>query len=176
MYVSLSIWAPRARSVTDHKCPQKPRLRFRSEYQKKRYQPHFAHVALPPTLGQQREGSADNTLAGLPKFTKLTAPAALLDIQNIDTNMIIPKEFLKTVQRAGLGFAAFAKLRYENPEEVATLGEEVNKPRSDFVLNQAQKSNGQCYISKYYMLSPVEWHQNILIVFIGIERLPLKIP
>ena len=50
--------------------------------------------------------------------------------------MIIPKEFLKTIKRAGLGFAAFAELRYENPEEVATIGEEVAKDRSDFVLNQ----------------------------------------
>jgi 3-isopropylmalate dehydratase len=50
--------------------------------------------------------------------------------------MIIPKEFLKTIKRSGLGFAAFAELRYENPQEVATIGEEVAKPRSDFVLNQ----------------------------------------
>jgi 3-isopropylmalate dehydratase small subunit len=50
--------------------------------------------------------------------------------------MIIPKEFLKTIQRSGLGFAAFAELRYENPEEVATLGADVAKPRSDFVLNK----------------------------------------
>lgn len=74
--------------------------------------------------------------AGLPKFESLTGVAAPLDIQNIDTDMIIPKEFLKTIKRSGLGFAAFAELRYENPEEVATIGEEVAKPRADFVLNQ----------------------------------------
>mmetsp|Transcript_12069 Transcript_12069/g.17158 ORF Transcript_12069/g.17158 Transcript_12069/m.17158 type:complete len:220 (+) Transcript_12069:208-867(+) len=56
--------------------------------------------------------------AGLPKFTVLKGVAAPLNIQNIDTDMIIPKEFLKTINRAGLGFAAFAELRYENPEEV----------------------------------------------------------
>ena len=50
--------------------------------------------------------------------------------------MIIPKEFLKTIKRSGLGFAAFAELRYENPDEVATIGEEVAKDRDDFVLNQ----------------------------------------
>ena len=44
--------------------------------------------------------------------------AAPLDIQNIDTDMIIPKEFLKTIKRAGLGFAAFAELRYENALQV----------------------------------------------------------
>ena len=50
--------------------------------------------------------------AGLPTFTVLTGKAAPLDIQNIDTDMIIPKEFLKTIKRSGLGFAAFAELRY----------------------------------------------------------------
>ena len=74
--------------------------------------------------------------AGLPKFESLTGVAAPLDIQNIDTDMIIPKEFLKTIKRSGLGFAAFAELRYENPQEVATIGPEVAKLRSDFVLNQ----------------------------------------
>eukprot|EP01083_Nonionella_stella_P215981 776894_1 len=60
---------------------------------------------------------ADGDATGLPKFTVLTGVVAALDIQNIDTDMIIPKEFLKTIKRAGLGFAAFAELRYENPEE-----------------------------------------------------------
>lgn len=78
---------------------------------------------------------------GLPKFESLTGVAAPLDIQNIDTDMIIPKEFLKTIKRSGLGFAAFAELRYENPEEVALLGEEVAKPRADFVLNKEGYNN-----------------------------------
>eukprot|EP00568_Trieres_chinensis_P006004 CAMPEP_0183301382 /NCGR_PEP_ID=MMETSP0160_2-20130417/7522_1 /TAXON_ID=2839 ORGANISM="Odontella Sinensis, Strain Grunow 1884" /NCGR_SAMPLE_ID=MMETSP0160_2 /ASSEMBLY_ACC=CAM_ASM_000250 /LENGTH=828 /DNA_ID=CAMNT_0025463995 /DNA_START=106 /DNA_END=2592 /DNA_ORIENTATION=+ len=83
--------------------------------------------------GSSAEGGGP---AGLPKFEVLKGVAAPLDIQNIDTDMIIPKEFLKTIQRSGLGFAAFAELRYENPEEVATIGAEVAKPRADFVLNQ----------------------------------------
>lgn len=90
---------------------------------------------VPPYLeksGDVQVGGA----AGLPKFESLTGVAAPLDIENIDTDMIIPKEFLKTIKRSGLGFAAFAELRYENPEEVATIGEEVAKPRSDFVLNK----------------------------------------
>ena len=49
------------------------------------------------------------------------------DIQNIDTDMIIPKLFLKTIKRSGLGFTAFAELRYQNPEQVATIGMEVAK-------------------------------------------------
>jgi len=45
--------------------------------------------------------------------------------------MIIPKEFLKTIKRAGLGFAAFAELRYHNADQVAELGE-------DFILNKPE--------------------------------------
>ena len=89
---------------------------------------------VPPYLA--KSGASTGGAAGLPKFTSLTGVAAPLDIQNIDTDMIIPKEFLKTIQRSGLGFAAFAELRYENPEEVATIGEDVARPRSDFVLNK----------------------------------------
>lgn len=96
-------------------------------------------VISPPAPYQARQGESASTsggAAGLPKFDVLKGVVAPLDIQNIDTDMIIPKEFLKTIQRAGLGFAAFAELRYENPEEVATIGADVAKPRSDFVLNQ----------------------------------------
>jgi 3-isopropylmalate dehydratase len=91
----------------------------------------------PPYLakGPASSGGASQA-AGLPKFESLTGVAAPLDIQNIDTDMIIPKEFLKTIKRSGLGFAAFAELRYENPQEVATIGEEVAKPRGDFILNK----------------------------------------
>ena len=91
----------------------------------------------PPYLKKESSGSDSSGAApGLPKFESLTGVAAPLDIQNVDTDMIIPKEFLKTIKRSGLGFAAFAELRYENAEEVATIGEEVARPRSDFVLNQ----------------------------------------
>ena len=51
--------------------------------------------------------------AGMPKFGNLKGVAAPLDIQNVDTDMIIPKEYLKTIKKTGLGFAAFAELRYE---------------------------------------------------------------
>jgi len=64
--------------------------------------------------------------------------SAPLDIQNIDTDMIIPKEFLKTIKRAGLGFAAFAELRYHNPDQVAALGEEVAEDNMEFILNKPE--------------------------------------
>jgi len=75
-------------------------------------------------------------------FVELTGLAAPLDIENIDTDMIIPKEFLKTIKRSGLGFAAFAELRYRNPEQVATTADAsvaVNDP--SFVLNRAPWHN-----------------------------------
>jgi 3-isopropylmalate dehydratase len=103
----------------------------------------------PPYLekGSSSSDSSSDSAAGLPKFESLTGVAAPLDIQNIDTDMIIPKEFLKTIKRSGLGFAAFAELRYENPQDVATIGEEVAKPRSDFVLNQEGYKNAQILIA-----------------------------
>ena len=60
------------------------------------------------------------------QFTRLEGVAAKLDIQNIDTDMIISARFLKTIKRSGLGISAFYSLRYE------TDGTE--KP--DFILNQ----------------------------------------
>jgi len=61
------------------------------------------------------------------KFTTLTGVAAPLPIVNVDTDMIIPKQYLKTIKRTGLGKGLFAELRYredgsENPEFV------LNKP------------------------------------------------
>jgi 3-isopropylmalate/(R)-2-methylmalate dehydratase small subunit len=61
------------------------------------------------------------------KFTSLTGTAAPLEIRNVDTDMIIPKQYLKTIKRTGLGAGLFAEMRYrddgsENPDFV------LNKP------------------------------------------------
>jgi len=97
----------------------------------------------PPYMSNDDEDAEDGeAAAGLPKFTILKGVGAPLDIQNIDTDMIIPKEFLKTIKRAGLGFAAFAELRYHNPEEVATIGEEVADDNLEFILNQEGYNKG----------------------------------
>jgi 3-isopropylmalate dehydratase small subunit len=61
--------------------------------------------------------------------------------------MIIPKEFLKTIKRAGLGFAAFAELRYTNADEVAMLGEEVAKEIDTFVLNKPEYKGASILIA-----------------------------
>lgn len=60
------------------------------------------------------------------KFSKLTGIAAPLDMINVDTDMIIPKQFLKTIKREGLGKNLFDEMRY-TPD-----GAEIG----DFVLNQ----------------------------------------
>ncbi|MGB1550063.1 MAG: 3-isopropylmalate dehydratase small subunit [Parvibaculales bacterium] len=71
------------------------------------------------------------------KFDKLTGIAAPLDIINVDTDMIIPKQFLKTIQRSGLGKNLFDEMRY-TPD-----GEEI----ADFVLNQAAYREAQILVA-----------------------------
>merc|ERR1712232_607008 len=96
-------------------------------------------AVIDPPAPYMTENSEDGEVAsGLPKFTVFKGKSAPLDIQNIDTDMIIPKEFLKTIKRAGLGFAAFAELRYHNPEEVAAMGEDVAEDNDDFILNKPE--------------------------------------
>jgi 3-isopropylmalate/(R)-2-methylmalate dehydratase small subunit len=60
-------------------------------------------------------------------FRQLTAVAAPLNMINVDTDMIIPKQYLKTIKRTGLGKALFSELRYDNQ----------NREIPSFVLNQA---------------------------------------
>jgi 3-isopropylmalate/(R)-2-methylmalate dehydratase small subunit len=60
------------------------------------------------------------------KFTKLDGIAAPLKMRNVDTDMIIPKQFLKTIKRSGLGKSLFFELRFD----------EKGKEKPDFVLNK----------------------------------------
>jgi 3-isopropylmalate/(R)-2-methylmalate dehydratase small subunit len=62
------------------------------------------------------------------RFTTLTGVAAPLPIDNIDTDMIIPKQYLKTIKRTGLGAGLFSELRYRDD----------GSENSDFVLNKPQ--------------------------------------
>lgn len=105
-------------------------------------------VDIPAPYQSNKDEKEDIAEAvGLPKITTITGVAAPLDIENIDTDMIIPKEFLKTIQRSGLGFAAFAELRYTNPDQVALLGAEVALNRDDFVLNREGYANTKILIA-----------------------------
>ena len=60
------------------------------------------------------------------KFTTLTGVAAPLKIVNVDTDMIIPKDYLKTIKRTGLGKGLFSEQRYKDD----------GSENPDFVLNQ----------------------------------------
>jgi 3-isopropylmalate/(R)-2-methylmalate dehydratase small subunit len=60
------------------------------------------------------------------KFTTLTGIAAHLPMINVDTDMIIPKQYLKTIKRTGLGKGLFAELRYDDK----------GAPLPDFVLHK----------------------------------------
>ncbi|MBB4104132.1 3-isopropylmalate dehydratase small subunit [Allorhizobium borbori] len=60
------------------------------------------------------------------KFVKLTGVAAPMPVVNIDTDMIIPKDYLKTIKRTGLGKGLFAEARYLDD----------GSPNPDFILNK----------------------------------------
>ena len=72
------------------------------------------------------------------KFTILTGIAAPLPLRNIDTDMIIPKQFLKTIKRTGLGKSLFFEMRFD-----PATGKEV----AGFVLNKPQYRKAQILLT-----------------------------
>jgi len=71
------------------------------------------------------------------KFTKLSAVAAPLPMANVDTDMIIPKQFLKTIKRTGLSKGLFYDMRFD----------EKGNPKLDFVLDQPAYKNAKILIA-----------------------------
>ena len=71
------------------------------------------------------------------KFTTLKSIPAYLSLQNIDTDMIIPKQFLKTIKRTGLGKSLFFELRYD----------ENGKIIEDFILNKKPFNNSKILVA-----------------------------
>ncbi|MFZ1109168.1 MAG: 3-isopropylmalate dehydratase small subunit [Rhodomicrobium sp.] len=71
------------------------------------------------------------------KFTSLTSVAAPLPLINIDTDMIIPKQFLKTIERTGLGKSLFYEMRYD----------ESGGENPDFVLNKPAYRNAKILVA-----------------------------
>tara|TARA_B100001109_G_scaffold223586_1_gene196056 strand:+ start:156 stop:761 length:606 start_codon:yes stop_codon:yes gene_type:complete len=71
------------------------------------------------------------------KFTNLKSIPAYLPIVNIDTDMIIPKQFLKTIKRTGLGKNLFFEMRYD----------ENGKIIDDFVLNKSPYNSSKILIA-----------------------------
>ena len=70
-------------------------------------------------------------------FTQLIAPAAPLPLANVDTDQVIPKQFLSTVERTGLGKGLFYDMRFDGQ----------GKPKPDFVLNQPAYKNAGVLIA-----------------------------
>ncbi len=70
-------------------------------------------------------------------FTKFTAIAAPLPLINIDTDMIIPKQFLRTIKRSGLGVNAFDEMRYDSN----------GNEKSDFILNKEPYRNAKILVT-----------------------------
>ena len=71
------------------------------------------------------------------KFTKITGVAAPMPLVNIDTDMIIPKQFLKTIKRSGLGKNLFDEMRFDGE------GNEI----ADFGLNRPAYRNAQILVA-----------------------------
>ncbi len=71
------------------------------------------------------------------KFNQLTGIAAPMPLVNIDTDMIIPKQFLKTIKRSGLGANLFDEMRFDRQ------GNEI----ADFVLNQPQYRKAEILVA-----------------------------
>ena len=71
------------------------------------------------------------------KFTTLTGVAAPMPLVNIDTDMIIPKQFLKTIKRTGLGANLFDEMRFDRE------GNEID----DFVLNKPQYRDAKILVA-----------------------------
>jgi 3-isopropylmalate/(R)-2-methylmalate dehydratase small subunit len=71
------------------------------------------------------------------KFTKLSGIAAPMPLVNIDTDMIIPKQFLKTIKRSGLGVNLFDEMRYDDDRNEIP----------DFVLNKPQYRETQILVA-----------------------------
>lgn len=71
------------------------------------------------------------------KFDRLAGIAAALDMINIDTDMIIPKQFLKTIRRTGLGQALFHEMRYDDS----------GAENPDFILNRPAFRKAQILIA-----------------------------
>ena len=72
------------------------------------------------------------------KFTTLTGVAAPMKIRNIDTDMIIPKQYLKTIKRTGLGKGLFSEMRYKDD----------GSENPDFVLNKPAYRNAKIIVAE----------------------------
>jgi 3-isopropylmalate/(R)-2-methylmalate dehydratase small subunit len=85
-----------------------------------------AFIAATGLRPARPEPPGTTRIRAMQKFTRLTGVAAPLPMINVDTDKIIPKNYLKTIKRTGLGTALFAEIRYD----------ETGREIADFVLNR----------------------------------------
>jgi 3-isopropylmalate/(R)-2-methylmalate dehydratase small subunit len=76
-------------------------------------------------------------IRAMDKFATLTGVAAPLEIDNVDTDMIIPKQYLKTIKRTGLGKGLFSEMRYKDDGSL----------NPDFVLNKPAYANAKILVA-----------------------------
>ncbi|OCT51431.1 3-isopropylmalate dehydratase [Cladophialophora carrionii] len=132
------------RKLTDNATPVKasPKLDVAPEFAEVDSEEELDRILDIPTDATESstnlhaEPKAAAGAGGLPKFTVLKGIAAPLDKANIDTDAIIPKQFLKTIKRTGLGSALFHPLRYN----------EDGSENPSFVLNQEPYRNSKILV------------------------------
>ena len=100
---------------------------------------HKADALISEGHGVKRgqANSRNQTGQAMDKFTKLTGVAAPLPIVNVDTDMIIPKDYLKTIKRTGLAAGLFAEMRLN----------EDGSENPDFVLNKPAYRKAQILVA-----------------------------
>ncbi|KAJ3264537.1 hypothetical protein HDU77_008180 [Chytriomyces hyalinus] len=99
-----------------------------------------------PAASAESASVAVSSGGGLQRFTILKSVAAPLERANVDTDMIIPKQFLKTIKRTGLGKALFHEIRYDLTAPIDSLtGMHPEIP--SFVLNQPAYRNAKILVA-----------------------------
>ena len=80
-------------------------------------------------------------------FSKITAKVAPLDLSNVDTDAIIPKQFLKSIKRTGFGPFAFDNWRYLDEGDLDT-DPATRRPNPDFFLNQPRYQGAEILLAR----------------------------
>lgn len=81
------------------------------------------------------------------RFTVLDGLVAPIDRANVDTDAIIPKQYLKAIGRTGFGATLFDEWRYHDPGEPG-MDHSKRRPRADFVLNQPRYAGAQILLAR----------------------------
>jgi 3-isopropylmalate dehydratase large subunit/3-isopropylmalate dehydratase small subunit len=130
------------RKLTDNATPQKasPKLDVQPEFAEVDSEEELDRVLdIPSEQGTSHTNTKPAPTeggGGMPKFTIFRGIAAPMEKANVDTDAIIPKQFLKTIKRTGLGTALFHPLRYN----------EDGSENADFILNQDKYRNSKILV------------------------------